>query len=411
LEPDDPNCGIEKVYGGLNNCYIRDLIAIMGLRRALRKFFKKTPKEENKYLQNIYQTNHGRSVLVCYITTPFRSEDTFVHQNYLTSHIIAESFSSLGYDVDVVEYIGEFEIDYDRYSVIFGFGHSFERSFYSRNRTIPRIHFVTGTHQDTQNAMSMKSVIDFYELSGLWLPHEGKVMAVSWYYSLFNADATVILAQGYIYEDYARRTENKLYSLNNNILGTFNELKPKNIKARNRNFLYLSGVRQLTKGLPILLETAKLRPELNFYVIVFSVDEELYKHYADLLGGGKNVFLYKHLRMDSVEMKTIIENCSYCIAPSYADGLPGGTIEPMAAGLIPVVSKYCGFPREEFIFEMEELSVHGLNNTIDKVLEMDDDAYVACSDRVKAYTQANFSPAAVKKQFQSIIQKILGNEE
>jgi glycosyltransferase involved in cell wall biosynthesis len=83
----------------------------------------------------------------------------------------------------------------------------------------------------------------------------------------------------------------------------------------------------------------------------------------------------------------------------------------MAAGLIPVVSKYCGFPREEFIFEMEELSVHGLNNTIDKVLEMDDDAYVACSDRVKAYTQANFSPAAVKKQFQSIIQKILGNEE
>src|SRR5690606_9287967 len=120
-----------------------------------------------------------------------------------------------------------------------------------------------------------------------------------------------------------------------------------------------------------------LRMDLNFYIVVFDIDEVLENYYQEVLADA-NVFVYKNLRMDSAEMKTIVETCSYCVAPSYTDGSPGGTIEPMAAGLIPIVSKYCGFPREDFIYEMDELSVEGLNKTIERVLALDGQAYLEC---------------------------------
>ena len=34
--------------------------------------------------------------------------------------------------------------------------------------------------------------------------------------------------------------------------------------------------------------------------------------------------------------------------------MPGSIIEPMSCGIIPIVSKYCGFPNKDFIFEINE---------------------------------------------------------
>jgi glycosyltransferase involved in cell wall biosynthesis len=70
----------------------------------------------------------------------------------------------------------------------------------------------------------------------------------------------------------------------------------------------------------------------------------------------------------------------------------------MSAGLIPIVSKYCGFAPEEFIFEMDDLSPDGLNATINKVLGLDDVAYMEYSEAVKRYARDNFSQENVKKE-------------
>lgn len=378
----------------------------MNIKRSIAKrvnkiFGSRQVTQLNKPIENLFNTNYGKRVLISYIMAPFKSVNSFVHQNYLTSHIVAECFSELGYDIDIIDFQGDFDINYDAYSVIFGFGINFERSFYSKNRNIPHIHFMTGAHQDLQNSMSLKSVKDFYKISGLWMPAEANVLVANCYYSTFNSDASIILAQGFIYEDHKHRVDNRLYSLNNNILGVFKDFKPKNLQ--NNNFLYLSGSRLITKGLHLLLEVAKQRQNLNFYIVVFSIEEELHHYYGDLLSSCPNVFIYQNLRMDSEEMRKIVETCSYVVAPSYTDGLPGGTIEPMSAGLIPIVSRYCGFPREEFIFEMDELSVSGLNETIDRVLKLDDQSYLNYSNTVKAYTQEAFSVTKVKENLLKIL--------
>lgn len=359
-------------------------------------------------IYNVYKTNYEKTVLISYITQPFHQANHFTHQNYITSHIIAESFSELGYNVDVVNYLDEVSaIDYGKYAVIFGFGYRLENSFYHPDRSIKRILFVTGVHQDLINRMCLKSVKDFQELTGLWLPEESHVIAENNYYSHFNADFAVIFAEGFVFEDYKARFENKLYALNNNIVGSFSEFEPKTAASRTKNFLFLCGSKLIKKGLHILLETAKTRKDLNFYIIVPNMNSRIETYYQEILYQSPNVFFYKNIRMDSLEMKQIIESCSYTLAPSYADGFPGGTIEPMSAGVIPVVSKYCGFADEKFIFEMKELSPAGLNEAIERVLALDDNTYEEYSKLVKAYTVDNFSAKAVKRDFLNLLKKEL----
>ena len=375
----------------------------MGIRRTLRNLFKTESSKKSKILYNLYKTHYDRTVLISYITAPFTTENSFVHQNYVTSHIISEVFSNLAYNVDIVDYDADYlKLDYNKYSVIFGFGYNFERSFYIKDRNIPRIHFITGAHIDLQNSMSLRGVRDFYNLSGIWLAKEANVLQQSCYYSSYDADAAVILAHGFVYDDYCSRFNNQVYSLNNNILNAFKEFRPKTKESRNSNFLFLSGNGHTNKGLHILLQVAKLRPDLIFHIVIHSLDETIGSYFKDVLES-ENVFLHKSIRMDSEEMKEIIETCTYSIAPSYVDGLPGGTIEPMSAGLIPIVSKYCGFRKEAFIFEFSDLSAAGLNEIINQVLSLDDSTYMEHSEDVKAYASLNYS----QEQIMGHLKKIL----
>lgn len=376
----------------------------MNLKASVKKFLKTRLTDSNARIINLYKTNYDKTVLVSYLTMPFLKPNEFTHQNFLTAHVIAESFSELGYNVDVAYYLNEDPpVAYEDYAVIFGMGPVFERSFYSSRRDIQRIHLITGAHDDLHNKMSLRSITDFYSISGLWLPDETNILKVNSYYALYNADAAIILAQGYIYDDCQVRFPNTLCSLKNNILGIFEDFKPKT--QRSTNFLFLSGGRQITKGLALLMEVARFRKDLNFYVVVPSLSETLRSNYSDILG--KNVFLYKSIRMDSEEMKNIIENCAYIVAPSYIDGMPGGTIEPMSAGLIPIVSKYCGFEKQEFIFEMNELSIAGLNEAVNKVLSMDDTTYFENSIAATKYIKENFSRSNVKAQLIKILKELL----
>lgn len=375
----------------------------MGIKRSIKNFLKKKEQSDKTMIGNLYHTHYQKTALICYLTAPFVTSNHFKHQNYLTSHIIAESFRDLGYNVDIVEYNSrQFVPEYTNYAVIFGMGYQLERSFLSKERGIPRIHLITGAHQDLHNEMSLRSINDFYGLSGLWMADEANVLAESAYYAMYDADISIILARGYVFDDCKRRFNNKLYSLNNNILGVFSGFAPKIHPTK--NFLFLSGGRQITKGLPLLLEVARIRTDLNFYIVVPDINAELLAFYSDLFTEGTNVFLFRDLRMDGDEMKNIIESCSYIVAPSYVDGLPGGTIEPMSAGLIPIVSKYCGFSSEEFIYEMNELSVVGIITKINEVMALTEQGYLEMSNKVRAFAQNRFSKEYVKEQLMKILE-------
>ena len=187
-------------------------IFTMNLKKTFRGIFKRKLKKNKGLITNLYQTGFDKKVLISYIRSPFLNANQFTHQNYITSHIVAECFSEAGYNVDIVDYLNpDVTLSYDEYAVIFGMGRNLERSFYSADRSIPRIHFVTGAHHYLHNEMSLKSIGDFYKLSGLWLSNEANVIDENCYYSHFDADFAIILAQGNVLSDYQSRFKNKVY--------------------------------------------------------------------------------------------------------------------------------------------------------------------------------------------------------
>ena len=100
----------------------------MNMKKSIKKPFKRKEPSKGLMITNLYHTDYNKNVLISYIISPFFCPNNFKHQNYLTSHLVAESFSSLGYNMDIVEYNDQgYEPDYNRYAIIFGMGYQFER--------------------------------------------------------------------------------------------------------------------------------------------------------------------------------------------------------------------------------------------------------------------------------------------
>lgn len=360
---------------------------------------------KTKYIKNYYGTDFEKTVLISYIITQFRKQNNFMHQNYLTSHIIAESFNELGFNVDIVDYDNEFtKIDYNKYDVVFGFGEPLENAFLTDNQA-KKIFLVTGAHRYLQNTNCIKALNDFKELSELWRPSDSQVLNMYWPFSHECSDMVFILAAGYIKQDFASRFFGRLFTLNNTILGTFLNFEKKSIQNRNKNFLFLAGGKPINKGLSFICEIAKIRRDLSFIIVLRSLSKDLEDYYHDILYNSSNVEFYKNIPMNSDAMKNIIKRSTYVVLPSYSDGMPGSIIEPMSCGIIPIVSKYCGFPNKDFIFEIDELNLSSINSKIDEVINLSDNQYLDFSHKCKDYILEEYSYEYVKKQLKTILAK------
>jgi hypothetical protein len=96
---------------------------------------------------NYYNSNNEKNVLISYIVEPFKKGDsTYSHTNNIECIKIAETFKDLGFNVDIYNYNFGRNIDYSKYSVVFGFGDPFVSSFYNRDHDIITIYYGTGMH-------------------------------------------------------------------------------------------------------------------------------------------------------------------------------------------------------------------------------------------------------------------------
>ena len=68
-----------------------------------------------------------------------------------------------------------------------------------------------------------------------------------------------------------------------------------------------------------------------------------------------------------------------------------------------VVARNIHNENKEFIFLMEELSMTGLDNSINHALNLSDEKYLEYSNAVKRYTMDNFSEMSVKYELIKIL--------
>ena len=136
---------------------------------------------------------------------------------------------------------------------------------------------------------------------------------------------------------------------NNGYLFPFAE----NIKLRNpQNFLFLGSMGQVHKGLDLLLEIFSEDNMRNYRLYVcsgYEKEEDFCKEYNKELFNTPNIIPCSFVDIESDKFKSIVEQCAYTILPSCSEGCAGSVLTAMSGGLIPIVSKECGFEDDEVI--------------------------------------------------------------
>lgn len=115
-----------------------------------------------------------------------------------------------------------------------------------------------------------------------------------------------------------------------------------------RQFLFLASGGQVHKGLDLLLEVFARRPEWTLHVCSsFHEEPDFVGAYRDELLGRPNIVPHGFQRLDSPRFTGIAARCGFMLLPSCSEANAGSVLSGMAAGLVPIVSRECGFAADE----------------------------------------------------------------
>lgn len=176
-----------------------------------------------------------------------------------------------------------------------------------------------------------------------------------------------------------------------------------------KNFLFFSGgFRNIEKGLDLLLEIFTKNSDYNLF-ICSQISPELQKIYD--LKKYQNIHLIGYLKQRSKKFYEIIKQCNYVIQPSAHEGMPGGVLDCMQYGLIPIVTPECNVDTKNFGFILNSFQVEDIDINIKKIISETNEKLLYRSklsreEILKNYTEQIFL-SDIKKHIKSIINKNL----
>ena len=119
----------------------------------------------------------------------------------------------------------------------------------------------------------------------------------------------------------------------------------KNFAAVRKNFLWFGSYGLVHKGLDLVLEAFAEMPEYQLTVcgpIKVEVEKDFQSCYYKELYSTKNIHTVGWIDIGKPEFLAMAKNCLGIVFPSSSEGMNGGVITCMHAGLIPVVSSETG---------------------------------------------------------------------
>jgi len=344
----------------------------------MHKLFRSIIKKfRRRQISNYLKTHYKKNALISYITHPFNCGINLTHTNYAEVLEIAKVFHELSYNVDIVDYDYEGNLDYDKYSVIFGFGEPLVNSFYHRNHKILTIYYGTGMHVSHQNHATLKRIEEVYKKKGKWLLESGRIIDKAWSVQTSLADSIITLGNDEVVNSYQKYFSRKIYNIPVSYYKIFDSeeiLKNKNFKDAKKHFLWFGSSGLIHKGLDLLLEVFKELPNLNLHICGPIDNEPKFKNcYHEELYNYNNIHTYGYLNIQSKSFKDIISRCSFVIYPSCSEGEPSSIINVMVYGLIPIVTNTAGIRIKDFGIEIKELANTSVKESIIKAVNLNED--------------------------------------
>jgi len=325
-------------------------------------------------IKNVNQTNHPKNALLSYITVPFKKE-SFVHTNYFEAKSWAKILFELGYNVDVINYENDSNLDLTKYDIICGFGNVFQKYFEGiYDKKIKTIYYGTGMHVCHQNQATLQRVKYVYNLKGIWLGKSARFVEKTWTHQTSLVDGIIALGNEKCADSFKKHYDGKVLSVPAPFYQICDAEEIINQRAigANKNFLWFGSSGLIHKGLDLLLDYFSNHNYLTLHVCGPIENEiDFANAYKKELFETKNIITYGFLDINSETFATILKKCSFVIFPSCSEGGSPSVLTVIGnGGLIPIISHETTVSTCSEIW-IENLTYEGIDKSVKVALSLD----------------------------------------
>jgi glycosyltransferase involved in cell wall biosynthesis len=309
-------------------------------------FFLKSRADRHSYVlqipdneviyENFFKSNFKKNALLSYIVYPFREEIKNNHSNHRECFTIAEILNELGYNVDVINYNNTTFLPAKKYDLVIDNHNNLERLKDYFNADTRKIFHATNGHWLYQNSVEYARYNEFFAKTGIAiLPPRLMVPGNSAVYcdviSMFGNDFTKNT-----YGKYA----NKVHQLPMSVTTEPEIIKERNYATARKKFIWLNSHGALLKGLDIVIDAFSKMPELEIYICGNPErDSGFINAISRQLSAAPNIKMEGWVDTNGEAFKKLVTDCAWIINTSFSEGGGGSTLNGMAKGLIPVISK------------------------------------------------------------------------
>lgn len=387
---------------GLQKTNSHMILNLFGLKLNFRT------KKKTKFINNYFNTKYDKTVLILYLLDWFVGDKHVGHSNVAEAYFSAEIFSDLGYNIDVIDH--EYARSKPRgffagYDVVYGKTPS--QAVLCGTNVIT---YSGGVPFKNLNKEALKTGYDFYKASGQ--NPLNSLCEGTYSYLIFNKN--IFLGNNHTKEQFVMdglEEVQKLYNLNGFYFDIYDiEIQNKDFSSARKHFLWWGSRGALHKGLNIVIDIFKNRPDLTLHICGFKENEhEFFNYYNEALTNQlPNIINHGFVDMQSDDFKQIMNTCCAVVSPSLSEGGAIGIINVMAnGGMIPIISTTSGLDVEHYGFMFDKIDVRTVSNFIDKFVKLSTDEIKELSIKVKNETRDTYSIDNYKSNLKAIFNEIL----
>lgn len=359
--------------------------------------------------EDVNDTVFSKNCLLLYILEPFKAASLSInHQNQWQARELARIIGEFGYNVDVIRFDSSRVRLTKKYDLVIDIHPGLNDCYKSHmTESCLKIAYITGSNPKFANHAEDQRLADLFRRRGVQLKprRHAKCFLKT---EIESFDAFFFIGNDYNLRTYEELKLPPVYFIRNTGVCRFPELGV-NGKAP-ADFLFLGSGGQVHKGLDLLLEAFACLPKLNLFVCSsFKRELDFCRAYRQELFRSKNIHPVGFISTDSVQFREICQRCSYVILPSCSEANAGSVLTAMAAGLIPIVSRECGFSENE-VHYLDDCKVETIASTVEVFSRRDLEWIGEESRRVKRVVAERYSMDNYTESVRMALEDLLGND-
>jgi glycosyltransferase involved in cell wall biosynthesis len=360
-------------------------------------------------IENHFKTKHPKNALLSYMVYPFIGEIEYNHSNYRECYLMAEILNELGYNVDVINWDNNTFIPSKMYHLVIDNHNNLERLNLSFEKDCLKIFHATNAHWLFQNKIEFDRHYEYFISTGIALNPsrilpQGNSMAFCDAISMLGNDFTKNTFGGYA---------NSVHRIPISVTTQPELVRREKINDIKYNFLWFNSTGFLLKGLDIVLDTFIGMPECRLFICGnFDRESDFINSYANRLKDCSNIKLIGWVDITSNDFKKLVENCTWVINTSFSEGGGGSTVNCMAKGLIPIVTKSASIDiiDGETGFMLEDNSSNALGSKIKQLVQLPLEQITTVSENVFRYIYEHHTFDIFKAAYKAFLKGLIKND-